>query len=111
MFKAFGFVLALVLCTSTWSTAHAAVMARPTINWLWKEGTIYLTKPIRIKLPWGGVYEKEKINIPSPKDTAETVTVFSKAVVAAGAAFAAICTPFAWCRTRYITASEPTNTH
>jgi hypothetical protein len=63
MFRSLCFVLALILCTSALSTAHAA---------------------------------------PTPKETAQAVTLLGKAVKAASWALASSCAPFAWCRNRYL---------
>jgi hypothetical protein len=46
---------------------------------------------------------------PSPKETAQTVTVLGKAVKAASWALASACAPFAWCRNRYLMDPKPNN--
>lgn len=78
MFRAFSFVLAVVLCASGWSTAHAA--PRPQLvgslaktikgGWLYRDGTIHFNEPFKTDLPFKGAYEKDKINIPSLRDVA-----------------------------------------
>jgi hypothetical protein len=72
MFRAFSFVLAVVLCTSGWSTAHAAPMAPLASSlsktmkggYLIKDGAIHF-KPFKTALPFNGAYEKDKIKLPS----------------------------------------------
>jgi hypothetical protein len=80
MFRAFSFVLAVVLCTTGWSTAHAAPKA-PFVGalsktmkggYLLKDSTIHLNTPFKSALPFNGAYEKDKIKLPSLRD----VTVF-----------------------------------
>jgi hypothetical protein len=73
MFRTFSFVLALVLCTSGWSMAHAA--PRPQLvqslgktvtgGWLYKDGAIHFNEPFKTNLPFKGAYENDKINFPS----------------------------------------------
>ena len=110
MFRALCFVMALILYVSAWSTAQAAVMARPAVRWLWKEGTIYFNPPLKVKLPGRGVYEKEKINIPSLREAADTTTAVGKAVAILGAAVGIPCGMIAWCRNRFMTKPNATAT-
>jgi hypothetical protein len=78
MFRALGFVLAIVLCNTGWSTAHAAPKPQlveslaKTIKggWLYKDRTIHFNEPFKADLPLKGTYEKDKINIPSLRDVA-----------------------------------------
>jgi hypothetical protein len=102
MFRAFSFVLVLVLCTSVWSMAHAAPTPRPfqalkttiTGGYLWKDRTIQFNKPFKTALPFNGTYEKEKINLPSPKGIV-TFLGFLGAPVASCAASES-CKHFLW---------------
>jgi len=81
MFRAFSFVLAIAFCTSEWSTAYAAPRPAPLVRslsktikggYLLKDSTIHLNTPIKTPLPFNGVYEKDKIKLPTLRD----VTVF-----------------------------------
>jgi hypothetical protein len=73
MFRAYSFVLAVVLCTFGWSTAHAApkgplggsLSKTMKGGWLLKDGAIHLNRPIKTALPFNGAYEKDKIKLPS----------------------------------------------